>query len=77
MTTFYIVAYAHPQLVQVERCCRCRVDSDMGRDDLIDQLKKSFPHPEYVEDLGKATLLKVGKLSVDDRCMLLTTVTGQ
>lgn len=70
MTTAYIVAYPHPQLDQIQHCCRCRVDSDTGREDLLEQVKEKYRDPAYAGDLGGATLWKVRVSSITGVCLL-------
>ncbi|KAF9779327.1 hypothetical protein BJ322DRAFT_1024686 [Thelephora terrestris] len=66
MTTTYIVAYPHPSFGREDRCCRCRVDAETNRRDILDQLGQEYVRPEYIEDLREATLWKASNLSASD-----------
>jgi hypothetical protein len=77
MTATYIVAYPHPSFDREDRCCQCGVDARTNRRDILDQLEKEYVRPEYIEDLREATLWKASSLSVNKRCIPLTTITGQ
>ena len=63
----YIVAYPHPSLSPLDRCCICIVGPTTRGKDLIDQLLEEYQC--HSEDLrAEASLWKVGGLFVIDRC---------
>lgn len=61
-STHYIVAYPHPSVTPLDRCCICEVGPKTHSGDLVGQLLEAYP--DYVEDLKRARFWKVSDLIV-------------